>query len=119
MAASSTACGAPRPGRHSSQVAHRFPWAIFSAKIISVVRSMDDRKIQYSCLAGLAFVILSSPQVYQFTNSIAAMFGGSTCNSAGCPNVYGLLTHGAVVGLIIFALLSNTYLISIAQPPMM
>ena len=80
---------------------------------------MDSRTIQYSLIAAVAYVVLSSPQVYKFTNNVSGMFGLSTSNPAGCPNMTGLVIHGSVVGLIVYALLSQVYLIAPVSSPLM
>jgi len=74
-----------------------------------------DRKIQYALITALAYIVLSYPQTYKITNSLANTVNLSTSNSAGCPTFSGLVLHGAVAGGIVYALLAQNYLIAISK----
>ena len=84
-------------------------------KIISSNNTMD-RKIQYALITALAYVVLSYPQTYKITNSLANTINLSTSNPAGCPNLTGLLLHGSVAGAIVYVLLSQNYLVAMNRP---
>lgn len=77
---------------------------------------MADRKIMYSLIAALAYVVLSCPAVYKLTNSLASPLNLSTSNSAGCPTWTGLFVHGGVVGAIVYSLLAQNFIIAITPP---
>ena len=76
-----------------------------------------DRKITYALIAAAAYVILSYPVTYKFTNTIASSAGLSTSNSAGCPTLTGLFAHGSVVGGIVYFLLAQNYIIPMVKAP--
>lgn len=78
-----------------------------------------DRKIQYALITALAYVVLSYPQTYKVTNSLASTLNLSTSNPAGCPNFFGLILHGSVAGGIVYALLAQNYLVAMTRAPAM
>lgn len=78
-----------------------------------------DRKIQYALITALAYVVLSYPQTYKITNSLAGTINLSTSNPAGCPNLTGLLLHGSIAGGIVYTLLAQNYLVAMTRPPPM
>lgn len=83
---------------------------------------MDDRKVQYALIAGLAYLVLSYPATYKLTNSITTAVSPSlqTSNSAGCPTMFGLLAHGGVVAGLVYALLMQNIIVPLpAKPPVM
>lgn len=77
---------------------------------------MDTKKLQYAGILALSFAVLSSPQVYKLTDNLGAYFGLRTANSAGTPTNAGLVLHGLVIGVIIYALLAQNYIIAASRP---
>jgi len=52
-------------------------------------------------LAGLLFLIVSSPYLYSFMDVITSPLGIDIANQNGCPNLGGLILHGLIFILII------------------
>lgn len=48
----------------------------------------------------LLFVVIASPMMFKFVNGLV---GGlvNIADSDGCPNIYGLILHGVVFGLLV------------------
>lgn len=76
---------------------------------------MDNRKLQYAIIAGVAFLVLSYPATYKLTDRVASLVNVHTSNSYGCPTLTGLIAHGAVVAAIVYALLQQN--IIVPMPP--
>lgn len=49
-----------------------------------------------AAIAGLLFLLISSPFMYRLVNGLTSKLGLTTADSKGCPNVYGLVLHTAV-----------------------
>lgn len=52
-------------------------------------------------MMGVLFMILASPYVYDFTNSLAQKAGFQLANVYGCPTVLGIIVHAAVFALVV------------------
>lgn len=54
-------------------------------------------------MAGLLFVLIGSPFLYQKTDMLARMISPrlSLASFQGMPNIYGLALHGVVFALIV------------------
>lgn len=76
-----------------------------------------DRKIQYALIASAAYFVLSYPATYKLTNALTTPINVSTSNSAGCPTLTGLFLHGSVVGLLVYFLMAENYIIPMAKTP--
>ena len=72
---------------------------------------MDNTKIQYSAMVALAFVVLSHPTVYRFTDKWARQLIKKPLAENGCPNKLGLIVHGLVAGALVYYLLNKQYLV--------
>ena len=53
-----------------------------------------------SIIAGLLFLLIASPFLFNAVNSVTSSFGLIIANS-GCPNLGGLLLHAIVFMLIV------------------
>ena len=62
----------------------------------------NEKQIKLSLLSALVFLLISSPEMYRVTSNV---LGNWIANAAGCPTAAGLLTHTAVFGLIVYALM--------------
>lgn len=49
-----------------------------------------------SMIAGLLFLLISSPFLYEAVDSLTSSFGLKIASADGCPNLGGLLLHSAV-----------------------
>jgi len=62
-----------------------------------------------SLIAGLLFMIISSPYFYGLTNYFTSSFGfdiaGATKGWEGCPNLAGLIIHSILFVLIVRAIM--------------
>lgn len=67
--------------------------------------SSQDKWIA-SIIAGLLFLLIASPFLFNAVNSITSSFGLVICDKSGCPNMAGLVLH-AVVFVLIVRLLMN------------
>lgn len=45
----------------------------------------------------ILFVLISNPVTYNITNSVTSMIGMPIASPGGCPNMFGILLHGAVL----------------------
>lgn len=65
----------------------------------------NTQKWILSLIAGLLFMIISFPAVYQFMDKCTkSSVKLSVAASNGCPNEYGLLFHG-IVYILLFRLI--------------
>lgn len=64
-----------------------------------------DQKLKMLVVLALLFMVVSAPQVYGLTNSLANMVGQSTVSMSGRPNVVGIVLHGVVFALLVRALM--------------
>lgn len=67
-----------------------------------------DPRIFYSIQAALVFIVVSSPILYTFVQSVLGRF--FTVAYKGCPTVAGLVLHSVVFALV-------TYLLMVFQEP--
>jgi len=72
---------------------------------------MVDVAIQYAIMVALAFVILSHPMIYKFTDKWSRQLVKQPLADGGCPNIKGLVVHGAVAGALVYYLLSKQFLV--------
>lgn len=66
----------------------------------------EEDKWRVSILAGLVFLLISSPLMYKITGSLGDCLNLDISNSKGCPTTLGLLLH-TVVYVVITKLLMN------------
>lgn len=66
-----------------------------------------EKKISGTIQSIIAFIIVSLPITYNFTNGIFdSLLGIQLVESSGCPNMIGLLIHALVFGVIVYVLMS-------------
>lgn len=87
---------------------------IFTLVVRGLIQAMENKcERQYaskdkwivSFIAGILFMIVGSPYLYEAVDSITSELGYSTIKWTGCPNVSGLLIHSLVYGLAARALM--------------
>lgn len=61
----------------------------------------NGKKWLVSLMAGLLFLIISSPIVYKLVNSLTSLVRLKLADKNGCPNVLGLLVHTVVFVLLV------------------
>lgn len=64
-------------------------------------------KWTYSAIGGVLFAIVGSPILYKLVNRVTSEAGLMIADSLGCPNVYGLVLHGAVFALVVRGLMTS------------
>ncbi len=64
-----------------------------------------DFKIYATFQSILAFLIVSLPCTYKFTNNLLSGILGKLSDSSGCPTYLGLIIHSIVFGFIIYSLM--------------
>jgi hypothetical protein len=52
----------------------------------------------------LLFLLIGSPFVYRLTGKLTEAIGFVSSNN-GCPNIYGLILHAVVFGLLVRAVM--------------
>jgi len=62
-----------------------------------------DTRVFLSVQLALLFLIVSSPVLYSFVQSLLGRF--FTVAKNGCPSTYGLLLHAVVFGLVVYGLM--------------
>lgn len=62
-----------------------------------------DTRVFLSVQLALLFLIVSSPVLYSFVQSLLGRF--FTVAKNGCPSTYGLLLHALVFGLVVYGLM--------------
>jgi hypothetical protein len=63
---------------------------------------MADRKMQISLYSAVLFLVISSPQLYKFTDKIFSTLGVDLADLNGCPTTQGLLLHTIVFGIVVY-----------------
>lgn len=71
------------------------------------VEPSNKEKWAISVVSGLIFLLISSPMMYQLTDSVASCFGLNLATAKGCALPLGLLVHSVVFVLIVRAMMRN------------
>jgi len=64
----------------------------------------ERQKWMISIWSALLFLLISSPFMYNVTNSLTSTIGFLT-SSNGCPNIHGLVLHAVVFAILIRVLM--------------
>jgi hypothetical protein len=64
-------------------------------------------KFNVSCMAGLLFLLFSSPYTFSLTESVTTKFGLNIASKDGVPNLAGILLHGGAFVLLARVLMEH------------
>lgn len=76
---------------------------------------LKDLNLLYILVSSVVFfVVLSSPNVYKFTNEKIQKHGITLSDENGCPYSYGILVHAVLFVLILSALFAKNYIYGVS-----
>ena len=62
-------------------------------------------KVVISLISAILFIVIGSPMMYKFVNSLTTKAGLVIANADGCPNLKGLAVHGVVFFLVVLLIM--------------
>ena len=64
-----------------------------------------SEKLVISLISAILFIIINSPILYKFVNSLVIKYGITTASPDGCPTLVGIAIHGAIFFFVVLLIM--------------